>query len=732
MTNIPKTNIRSIPVTDVNGAFLYNKYEVTGDDTNDVFSSYYTRSAGVTIDLSYTPGDDTFHGGRGNDTIDGGAGSDLLYGDKGNDVFVQKDFAGNDTIVGGAGMDTADYSQAQDAGSSITVDITSGSVLKYQEGVVLGTDDVWGLEKIVGTGFDDVMQGGIMWNLDTHYLSFTLDGGAGVDTLSYRNGEGKAGSINLNLGSGTVVKYAGGAEVGRDKVSNFEHVIGSRQNDTLIGSKRDDVLDGNSGNDIINAGAGNDVLHGGSGEDVLSGEDGNDRFLQDVLRENDTLDGGKGFDIVDYSQTGDTGMRIFADLADLADLASGTVGKVAGNYIVSMDTVRNFEGLTGSLQNDWINGSAKADSLSGAPGDDSLSGNADIDTLVGGTGNDVLNGGAGNDVILGGDGNDTIVQDMNGGIDNIDGGAGDDIVDFSNSSVGIEGSFYNTFQMANVETIIGSRFIDAIDDISDWHIGTNSVFFGNDGDDQFNSRGGNDTFNGGSGDDVFIGGPGSGVFMQEDGFGNDYFDAHDGPGTFDYSRLKGAGITVNATGWNTYIDKRYIEGPSGTGQDKAIMVRSYIGTRYNDVFHNNSESQMNFSGGDGEDVLRGGGAGDTLSGGSGNDLVVGGIGNDRIVQESLSGDDNIDGGGGNDTLDYSQTTPAGVRIDFDLTHGTATKYRDGVLLGIDIFRNIEHFIDQNGIAVPVATDHAVAAAATGDAEPVMLELIASAPTSPVG
>ena len=697
--------IRAIPVTDVNGVFLYNKYEVTGDTTNDAFSSYTSSNPSFTIDLGTTPGDDTFHGGGGNDTIEGGAGSDLLYGDNGNDVFMQKNFAGNDTIVGGAGMDTADYSQAHAAGSSITVDITSGSVLKYQDGVVLGTDDVWGLEKIVGTGFDDVMQGGVMWSLDAPYLSFTLDGGAGVDTLSYSKGEGTAGSVNLNLTYGLVIKYVGGAEAGRDRVSNFEHVIASRQNDTLTGSNRDDFLDGNSGNDLIKAGAGNDIVRGGSGKDVLSGEDGDDVFLQDVLRENDSLDGGNGFDIVDYSQTGDTGMRIFADLG------RGIVGKVAGNDIVSNDTLRNVEGIIGSAQNDWIIGSAKVDSLSGGAGDDTL------------------NGGAGYDHIEGGDGNDTIVQDLNGGEDWIDGGAGNDLVDFSQSSVGI----YSYYHMQNVETVIGSHYDDFFVNSLNY---ADTMVFGNDGDDDYRGAHGNDTFNGGSGNDFFVGAGGRNVFMQEDGVGNDAYWGYGEFDTFDYSNLLTGGIVVHVNASDGYDDiykaaRDDFYGNRIISMDTARYVKSYIGTRFNDLFSNQTGGERIFSGGDGQDTLLGGQGGDILSGGSGNDVVIAGAGDDRIVQDSLSGDDFIDGGEGNDTLDYSQSAPAGVRILFDLANGTASKYQDGVLVGIDTFRNIEHVIDQNGMEVPDATDHAVATAATSDVDQVMLEVIASAPAVPV-
>jgi hypothetical protein len=52
----------------------------------------------------------------------------------------------------------------------------------------------------------------------------------------------------------------------------------------------------------------------------------------------------------------------------------------------------------------------------------------------------------------------------------------------------------------------------------------------------------------------------------------------------------------------------------------------------------------------------------------------------------------MDGGAGSDSLDYSQAGVAGVHVVLDFTAGTATKFQGAVLIGTDIFRNIEHVI----------------------------------------
>nr|WP_299245520.1 cellulose binding domain-containing protein [uncultured Halomonas sp.] len=59
----------------------------------------------------------------------------------------------------------------------------------------------------------------------------------------------------------------------------FEHVVGSRRDDTLQGCDEDSYLAGERGNDTIHGGDGDDELKGGQGDDKLNGGDGNDTAI---------------------------------------------------------------------------------------------------------------------------------------------------------------------------------------------------------------------------------------------------------------------------------------------------------------------------------------------------------------------------------------------------------------------------------------------------------------------
>ena len=77
-------------------------------------------------------------------------------------------------------------------------------------------------------------------------------------------------------------------------------------------------------------------------------------------------------------------------------------------------------------------------------------------------------GGDGNDVLLGGDGNDVI--DPGAGIDLVDGGAGTDTLDLGSATgayivdlnVQVTYDYLNAETLASIESVIGTRFNDAI------------------------------------------------------------------------------------------------------------------------------------------------------------------------------------------------------------------------------------------------------------------------------
>jgi Ca2+-binding RTX toxin-like protein len=104
----------------------------------------------------------------------------------------------------------------------------------------------------------------------------------------------------------------------------------------------------------------------------------------------DTINGGTGFDLVDYR---DDTAGVTVNLAT----GTGTGGTAAG------DTYTSIEGILGGSGND---------------------------TLIGNTSDNYIDGGAGNDTLTGGGGNDTFVLRVsNGGHDTItDFNAGDSIV----------------------------------------------------------------------------------------------------------------------------------------------------------------------------------------------------------------------------------------------------------------------------------------------------------------
>lgn len=173
-------------------------------------------------------GDDRLYGDAGNDILDGGAGNDLLEGSIGNDTLrggVGNDIlrggdgddildggVGADTLSGGAGVDTLTYASAT---AGIVLNLATGTHGGAAAGDVL--EDAF--ERVIGSGFDDV-----------------ITGGAGDDYI-----EGGAGNDKLYGGAG---------------------------NDTLYGGDGDDLLDAQAGNDTLYGGAGNDILIGGDDSDV--------------------------------------------------------------------------------------------------------------------------------------------------------------------------------------------------------------------------------------------------------------------------------------------------------------------------------------------------------------------------------------------------------------------------------------------------------------------------------
>lgn len=397
-----------------------------------------TFADGTTLDLvnnltfTGTALDDSVYGlSNANDVLIGGGGDDSLYGQSGDDILHGG--AGDDDLRGGSGKDTASYVNAVGA---ITASLLAGTATGE------GTDTLFDIENITGSGFDDVITGN---NEDNE-----LRGLEGNDTL-----RGDAG------------------------------------NDILFGDDGDDIVFGGLGNDRLDGGGGNDVFHFSSGVDLIEDTSGTDRIVfaagltpQDVvvsgnvlhfINSGDTIiftDIGKieefafdGYPVMDLASLSvynpdiaavidplmlDQSMRNLlehqAQDIEAANSALEAFMKAFAGYMLpstiehalnSGKTADNPDGIAAildlttdpQLQGIDIDALKQEGLLIGADGQDFIYNHTpstpENAALFGRSGNDVLYGGTGDTHLYGGSGND-FLHDFSTGDDVFHGGDGDD------------------------------------------------------------------------------------------------------------------------------------------------------------------------------------------------------------------------------------------------------------------------------------------------------------------
>ncbi|GJM02808.1 MAG: hypothetical protein DHS20C08_13090 [Rhodomicrobium sp.] len=259
---------------------------------------------------------------------------------------------------------------------------------------------------------------------------------------------------------------------------------------------------------------------------------------------------------------------------------------------------------------DQITGTSGDDTILSEAGDDIIDGGAGDDELQGGFGDDIIIGGSGENNIKGGPGDDTIIGGS--GADTINGESGADTVDYSGSTEGISFNFVTgqnlggdaeNDQLINVETIIGTSFVDSFNGSSNNETfiggGGADLLFGNDGDDTLTGGEGADTLDGGSGDDI--------------------------------ASYEGSNAAVTIDLINQLATGGEAEGDSLTNIEGAIGSAN-------------------------SDLLIGDDFANSLSGRGGDDIIFAGAGNDKV--EGGQGADTLDGGSGNDTLSYAGSEEA--------------------------------------------------------------------------
>ena len=679
------------------------------------------------------------NGTNGADTLIGTSDDDQINGLDGNDLI--KGSAGADKIDGGGAFDTVDYS-ASTAG--VNIDIRPGTGLAGVGGDAQG-DTLTGVEKVIGSAFND------SFTTDA-YLFATYDGGAG-DDIYYVNGGGV-----------TVIEQVGG---GNDevRVSYKDHTLAANVERltytgtgafTGTGNAIDNIITGGSGNDMFYGGGGADQFIGGAGRDtvsyldstvamninlktgvisgigagdtyngieVVAGSKYNDTFVVDSRISG--VDGGEGFDTVDYS-TSAAGVNV--------DIRPGTGLAGVGGDSQGV-TLANVEKVIGSAFNDSFTTDAYLfATYDGGAGDDTYyvnGGGVTVIEQVGG-GNDEVRvsykdhtlaanverltytgtgaftgiGNAIDNIITGGNGNDLLYG--GGGADQFIGGGGMDTVSYADSTVGVSvnlttginsgialGDTYNS-----IEAMRGSNFNDvfvgsaaalALDggtgfDLVSYESSASGVTIdlktnANAGDaagDTFTGieifQGSNfaDTLSGTAINDNFVGGGGA-----------DVIDGREGIDTVWYLN-SAAAVNIN-------LQTGLIQGGDAQG-DVLINVESIIATNFNDTLTGNALAN-GLEGGLGNDVIYGGDGNDVIygsfytqlgpfavdvaAGGPQADMLYGGNGNDKIVSAADDRGTFAFGEAGYDTIFVTSGTADGGEGNDDLL-GTGANF---VLLG---------------------------------------------------
>jgi Ca2+-binding RTX toxin-like protein len=680
--------------------------------------------------INGTTGNDELLGTDQNDVINGLAGDDRLFGGDGNDrLFGGPGFdrfwggAGNDLIDGGAILDRVNLS---DLNWVFYSDASSGVVVNLQTGIASdgdgGTDRLVNINFVTGSDFDDTLTGS-----NTSNLFEQFEGGAGNDTID-------GGAINaaqnngnratyINAPSGVVVDLAAGtAQDGWgtvDTLVNIDQVRGSTFGDVLLGSdtvyteffegrQGDDQIDGRGGIDVVRydasplgvvvdlaAGTAQDG-HGGT--DTLAGIEGVfGSAFDDVLRGgdpangsgaidgfeffrggagNDLIDGGAGYDRVDYNNS-PTGVVV---------QLGGSSDGFAEDGFGGTDTLVNIEAVRGSSFADELYGSDDApfESLEGRGGNDLIDGGGGIDradyvgspsavtvNLNTGTAQDGwggvdtlvnienIRGSAFNDTLTGDAGNNRL--DGSEGADRLFGLGGDDtyVVDNLGDRVYETPTAGSRVDAGGVDTVLASvdhtlsNFVEALvmtgtGDLRGIGNALANTITGNSGNNVLDGRGGVDSLDGGEGSDIYL------FTSAADHLSAEINDT----GTSGVDEIRFAATrpgTLVLFGDDVGIERVVIG--TGTGAQAVSTGRGALNVDaslvQNDLEMVGNAGANRLTGTAFGDTIDGGAGNDRIDGGSGTDLMRGGTGNDTYVVDN-AGDITLElANAGTDTVESS-------------------------------------------------------------------------------
>jgi Ca2+-binding RTX toxin-like protein len=387
-----------------------------------------------------------------------------------------------------------------------------------------------------------------------------LDGGGGVDTVSYALADGP---VTADLGANAASDNGAG---GADDLLNIERLIGSAQGDTLTGSALANRLDGGGGEDVLSGGEGNDVYVVDDSDDAVTeaAKAGIDRvessasFVLDANVENldltgraaidgtgndganivignasgnrldgglgaDTLRGGKGDDTYVVDEKGD---RVLEERSGGFDTIASSIGYALGAGVEALVLTGGgaIDGTGNALEN-RIDGNAAANRIDGAAGADTMA------------------GGLGDDSYVVDDRGDRIVELAGGGTDTVE----------SSVSYALASGVNHLLLTGTAANGTGNEAGNAITGND-----SGNILKGANGNDVLGGGGGGDRLHGGAGNDRLDGGDGS------DGF---YFD----------TRLSAASNVDRIVGFSVEADTIFV--------DRSVFKTIAAGTLDSAAFH---------------------------------------------------------------------------------------------------------------------------------------------------
>ncbi len=521
-------------------------------------------------------GNDTVWGDAGNDTIEGGIGNDFLHGGTEDDRIT--DVEGDDLIWGDEGNDT----------------IHAGA----------------GIDQVFGDEGDDLMYGGLGGDI--------MDGGTGNDIIFGDNGAVTNRMIFNNTLTVEVMDSNGDADI-------------------ISGGDGDDTIYGGGGVDAIDGGEGNDVLYGGVGADNLIGWTGDDTFMMDAddFGFANILDGGDGFDTVNYSASMGNGVVVGGVRQgvniNLSNVGPAVVPGVALAPQIS-DAYLSVEGVVGSAFNDTLTGGASVAAGTGLLLD-ALGLPINFGTVLlpvflpmdfvldGGTGNDVINGGDGTDMLMGGAGNDTMTGGLGDDTYFVD-AAGDVVTELALGGNDEVITTRNTYTLGAELENLSFDSSNGIGNFTGTGNALNNQVSGGQGNDTLSGAQGVDTLVGGNGNDTYLVDTTTDVIIEGANGGNDTISTTVNMNFTLVGQDTVENLTLGGTG-------------TGTGNGQANVLTS-------------GNSVNTLVGNAGNDTLIGGGGNDILSGGLGRDVyayigaaTTAALGTDTI-QDFTRGEDMID------------------------------------------------------------------------------------------